>query len=366
MTDAMGPRAQGEGAAADASPAGSGRLPSFLVVGATKAGTASLHGYLRRHREVFVHPRKDLRFFADEREWRRGPGWYRDQFGAAGEAAAVGQVSNAYARHPVQTGVPERMAALVPDVRLVYLVREPFARLEAHYRRRFSAGHEWRGPEEALRADPSYVAASLYGLQLAEYRRHFASEQILVLRCEALLADPQPHLARLAEHLGIAHDPILPFCAEAGARGRRVATGALRRTPCVAPLRRSARQLGRAAARGPLGRAAAEADYALSDGLRAEIARLFAEDRHLLVDLAGPEAAAWPDPEAPVRLPPRPARVGRAAGFAEASVDWLGAALGIEQPLRRAGDEPSPAARAKGAAEGRKRRGGTPARRSRA
>ena len=332
-------------------PAGEGRLPSFLVIGATKAGTTSLHAYLRAHREVFVHPRKDLRYFAAEHEWRRGPEWYRAQFAGAGSAAAVGQVSNAYARHPVYAGAPERIAALLPDVRLVYLVREPFARIEAHYRWRLSSGHEWRGVEEALRADPSYVAASLYGLQLAEYRRHFAPEQILVLRCEALLADPEPELERLAEHLGIAHDPFLPFRAMAGAtRPRGLAAESPPRSPRAAPLRRSARQRARAAGGGPFGtwgRPAAEAEHRLSDGLRDEIARLLAEDRRLLVDLAGPEVAGWPDP---ATLAPRAPRLGPAAGFAEAAAGWLGARLGVEPTGARAKD--APALRTEGGTEG--------------
>ncbi len=329
----------GEAPGGERAPSG-GRLPDFLVIGATKAGTTSLHAYLRQHAEVFMHPRKELRYFTAEHEWRRGPDWYRAQFEGAGEARAMGQASNAYARHPVYSGVPERIAALLPDVRLVYLVREPFARLESHYRWRLSTGYEWRGPEEALRADPSYVAASLYGLQLAEYRRHFAADQILVLRCEALFADPQPALERLAAHLRVAHDPTLPFRAENVTRRRRVVAAPLRQMARVAPLRRSARQLGRAAARGPLGalsRSAGEADYRLSDGLRAEIAGLFAEDRRLLVDLAGREAAGWAEPAA-ASHGVAGARPGPAAGLAEAPAGWLGASLGIEPARRRAED----------------------------
>ena len=298
-----------------------GTLPDFLVIGATKAGTASLHAYLRQHPQVFVHPRREMRFFAAPHEWRRGPEWYHAQFEGAGGASAVGQVSDAYARHPVYAGVPERIAALVPEARLVYLVREPFARLEAHYRRRLSTGHEWRPPEEAFRADPSYVAASLYGLQLAEYRRRFNADRILVLRCEALLADPRPALRRLAGHLGVDHDPTLPF--------RAASAG-------PAPLRQSARRLGRAAARGPSGvlaRRAPEAEYGLPEALRGEIAHLFEQDRHLLVDLAGPHVADWGSDGARTRRPVG-ARAGPASGLAEAPASWLGPALGLPPAAR--------------------------------
>ena len=302
MTETPAAPSGGRPAPLGALPLG-GTLPDFLVIGATKAGTTSLHDYLSGHPQVFVHPRREMRFFAAEHEWRRGPEWYRAQFEGAGDALAVGQVSSAYARHPVHAGVAERIAAVLPEVRLVYLVREPFARLEAHYRQRLSTGHEWRRPEEAFRADPSYVAASLYGLQLAEYRRHFGADRILVLRCEALLCDPRPALARLAGHLSVDHDPALSFRARAAA---------------AAPLRRSARRFGRA--RG--------AEYGLPEALRGEIAHLFEQDRRLLIDLAGPEAAAWGVEGArPRRL--AGARAGRASGLAEAPAGWLGPALGL-------------------------------------
>ena len=287
-----------------------GRWPSFLLIGATKAGSASVYDYLRMHPGVFMHPKKELRYFTAEYNLKRGADWYREQFAGAGDARAVGEASNAYSRHPVFDGVAERIAALLPDVRLVYLVREPFARLEAHYRWRLSTGYEWRSPAEALEADPSYVAASLYGLQLAEYRRHFRADQILVLRSEALFERPRWHLARLSEHLGVAYDPRLPFRRRNSTRGRRVVAAPLRRL-AQGPLRRPLHRLGRATARSPLGGVlgsqASQAEYHLPPHLRSRIAHLFEEDRHLLRDLAGDEAADWPDP----RAGSRPGGVGR-------------------------------------------------------
>ena len=329
-------------------PRAGGRLPDFLLIGATKAGSTSLHAYLRQHAEVFIHPRKELRFLTAEHNWKRGPDWYRAQFEGAGRARAVGEASNAYTRHPAYAGVPERAAGLLPDARLIYLIREPFARLESHYRWRLSTGYEWRPPAEAFRADPSYVAASLYGLQLAEWRRHFDASRILLLRCEDVFADPQPHLRRLADHLGVAHDPSIPFRAENATRRRRVVAAPLRHM-ARGPLRRPVRRLGRAASRGPLGALsgmASEAAYRLPDELRAEIADLFADDRRLLADLAGEAVADWPvdRPLRPVAGP----RLRRAPGFAEAPAGWPGGslahALGIEPRGGDRCDEPPPRA----------------------
>ena len=289
-----------------------GRLPDFLVIGATKAGATSLCAYLRDHPQVFLHPRREMRFFSDAAAWARGPDWYASQFAGAGAARAVGEASSAYSRHPVYADVPERAASVVPDARLIYLVREPFARLESHYRWRRSTGHEWRPPQEAFLADRSYVAASLYGLQLAEWLRVFPSDRLLVLSAERLSTDPKAVLGRVCRHLDVEFDPRRPFRAERAAHRRRMAD---------AP-----RQGPRGPASRPLGRTTGLGGYDLPDGLRDEIAALFEEDRRLLTEIAGPEVARWPGPwEAP--RPPR--RFRRVPGFAETPAGWLAARLGL-------------------------------------
>lgn len=316
----------------DAETAPAGRLPNFLVIGATKAGSTSVCAYLREHPQVFLHHRKELRFFSAPHVWSRGPDWYAEQFAEAGDAVAVGEASNAYTRHPAYPGVPERAASVVPHARLIYLVREPFTRLESHYRWRLSTGYEWRPVEEALVADPSYVAASLYGLQLAEWLRFYPPESLLVIRCEQLFTEPKALLMRVCEHLGVEFDPRQPFRRENPTHERRAVAGVLRRLSkgrAGHPMRR----LGKRIANGGLGlgASAADAEYGLPQELHAEIAALFEEDRRLLREIAGPEVARWPQPHEAVR-PER--RLRRVPGFAEKPAGWLGAELGLTPAAR--------------------------------
>ena len=322
---------------ADAAPAG--RLPDFLLIGAAKAGSTSLHSYLTQHEQVFVHPRKELRFFTQEHNWERGPGWYAEQFEGAGTALAVGEGSNAYTRHPAYAGVPARAASVLPQAKLVYLTREPFARLESHYRWRLSTGYEWRPPAEAFRADPSYVAASLYGLQLAEWRALYPADQVLVMQCEALFSEPRAHLPVLCDFLGVEFDARLPFRRENVTQERWAVAGPIR-SIARGPLRRPARRLGRALARGSLriGAPVAEAEYHLPDGLRAEIEALFEDDRRLLADLAGADAARWPSVTEGSGAAPRLRRV---PGFAERAPGWLGAELGLPPASEVRADGPA-------------------------
>src|SRR5436190_12136822 len=100
-------------------------LPHFVVIGAMKAGTTSLWHYLRAHPRVYMPRIKELRYFQKGGALSRGLAWYEAQFAAAEPGQLAGEASPGYTKYPHQTGVPERMAAVIPDARLVYVVRDP-------------------------------------------------------------------------------------------------------------------------------------------------------------------------------------------------------------------------------------------------
>ncbi len=161
-------------------------LPNLIVIGAGRCGTTSLHRYLNLHPEIEMSPRKEPQFFNDW-NWDRGIAWYEKQFPA--EAPVIGESSPAYTGYPVLAHVPERMAEVVPDAKLIYLVRDPLERLVSGYRfRRWVLRQESRPFEEAV-ADvtgSTYVVASCYALQLEQYLPFYPLERILVLEQRAL------------------------------------------------------------------------------------------------------------------------------------------------------------------------------------
>jgi hypothetical protein len=269
-----------------------GRLPDFLLIGATKCGTTSLHRWLRAHPEIFM-PEKEVRFFTTEHNWGRGLDWYRSRFAAAEAARAVGEASNSYTRHPVYAGVPDRIAETLPEVRLVYVARNPMRRLESHYRHRLATGWEWRGADAAIAEDPRYVAASLYGAQMAEYLRRFDRSRILLLRAERLFADPGPELDALCRFLGVAPDRSRRYAAENVSAERRAAPRLLRELNRFKATRGLARRAARAVRRTPLARLGPPADrpeFRLGPERRAALTRLFEEDARRLAALMGETA----------------------------------------------------------------------------
>lgn len=193
----------------DPVPADGGRLPDLCVIGAAKSGTTSLHAYLDQHPEIGMAELKELRFFADPGH----AGWenrYRGLFPSG--TRLVGESSTMYTRAPGLPGVAERMKAMVPDVRLIYLVRDPAERALASYVEERYHGLEPRTAQEAFADldDPyhPYVSASRYAEQLALFLDHFPAQQILVLPLEDLDQRPEQTMRRVFTFLGV--DPSVP------------------------------------------------------------------------------------------------------------------------------------------------------------
>ena len=181
-----------------------GRLPNFLLIGAMKAGTTSLFHYLKGHPQIFVPAYKAPEFFVAESNLHRGVNWYRKQFAGAGpDKIAVGEASNSYAKYPRFDGVPQRIAEHIPDVRLIYIVRDPIDRILSHYRTRFAEGIEKLPLEEAVFSNPIYLNYSKYALQIEQYLKHVAREQLLVITADALRNDRQRTVQSVYKFLGV-------------------------------------------------------------------------------------------------------------------------------------------------------------------
>lgn len=184
-------------------------LPTFLVIGAMKAGTTSLYHYLAAHPDVYMASVKELDFFVEAANWDRGTDWYRKQFDDARGAAAIGEASTAYAKHPIVPGVPERIASVIPDCRLIYVLRDPIDRIRSHYQHRVAIGTERAPLEKAVVDDPIYVTCSSYAAQIERYLDRFPREQLLLITSEHLRSDRAATMRRVFRFVGV-DDRIVP------------------------------------------------------------------------------------------------------------------------------------------------------------
>jgi hypothetical protein len=177
-------------------------LPTFIVIGAMKCGTTSLYYYLGAHPEIEMSDRKETDFFVAEHNYDKGPDWYERRFPEGGRAR--GECSPNYTKAHLFPGVARRMRTLVPDARLVYMVRDPIDRIISHYVGRRAEGKEPRSFREAVtEPDNNYVRTSRYFRQLRPYREAFGDDQIRVWALEDLAARPSEVLRELHRFLGV-------------------------------------------------------------------------------------------------------------------------------------------------------------------
>lgn len=168
-----------------------GVLPNLIIIGAQKCGTSSLHYYLNLHPEISMSREKELHFFSRERYWNRGIDWYKSHF--IGSKKIFGEASPSYTIYPFRKRVAERMYSVVPNARLIYMVRDPLDRMVSHYIHRYAIGWESRPIEEALGqgAQSIYVAVSRYHMQLEQYLKYFPRSNILIITLEELFGHRQ-------------------------------------------------------------------------------------------------------------------------------------------------------------------------------
>jgi hypothetical protein len=152
----------------------------LVVIGAQKCGTSGLHYYLSLHPEISMSAPKELNFFIKERNWDRGVEWYAGHFDP--DVAVRGESSPNYTAYPHHAGVPERMHSVVPDARLIFLVRDPIERISAHWVHNYAKRRE-KGDVAATVMHPNttYVLRSQYFMQLSQFLKRFRPEQVLIL-----------------------------------------------------------------------------------------------------------------------------------------------------------------------------------------
>jgi hypothetical protein len=243
---------------------------------------------------------KELGFFAAELRWSRGVEWYAAQFR---DAPVRGEASPAYTLYPVFDGMPRRMAALVPEARLIYIVRDPLDRLLSHYRYlRFVLGLE-RLPLEEVVTDfqtSRYVAASSYHRQLEQYLAHFSADRILVLDQHDLLATREATMRRTYGFLGVDDAFVAPqfarvYNASAGLRANRGGHLAIHLLEVVVGSSRAAALRARVPLQlmRPLMHNQEQHELRLDPGLRSELGCYLGDQADRLRQLTGMRFASW-------------------------------------------------------------------------
>jgi hypothetical protein len=199
-------------------------MPDFLVIGAYKSGTTTVHHALRAHPAIFLPSRTEPTFFAFQdagpdthpqaRESIRDVDAYRALFRPAPAEALRGEVSPAYLAHPAACA---NIARHAPDARLVAVLRHPVERAYSDYLMYVRDGLEPytdfgraldEQDERRLAGLPTgyYVSTGYYGAQLEPYYERFGRERVLVLLFEDLTRDLRSGMRQIYRFLGVDED----------------------------------------------------------------------------------------------------------------------------------------------------------------
>lgn len=177
-------------------------LPDFVIIGAMKCGTSTLHAQLAAQPQFFMSEPKEPNFFSNDEIYAKTEGWYRGLFRDAPAGAIKGESSTHYTKLPTYPKSVERLAALIPDAKFIYVMRDPVERLISHYIHEWTQGVIICGLDEAIGKHPELVAYSRYAYQLEPWIARFGGERILPVIFEKLTREPDAELKRIAAFLG--------------------------------------------------------------------------------------------------------------------------------------------------------------------
>ena len=199
------------------------KLPDFIIGGAMKSGTTTVHKILESHPDVaFAH--EELGFF-DMDDWLQHPdfnyfdskknqwyapllmkdnvlwNWYYSQFPERSNKTLIGEDSTTYL---TSSRVAERLAMQHKPIKVIFVLRHPTKRCISNYLHAVKSGRAFDTFENTLKYNPhSIIKRSLYKEQLEVYYKHLPANQIKVILFEDLVSNKRQTVQDLCDFLGL-------------------------------------------------------------------------------------------------------------------------------------------------------------------
>ncbi len=174
----------------------------FVIVGAKKCGTTSLADQLNQLGEICFCKEKEPHFFSKTKQWQEGLADYMSLYDSQ-PGQLLGEASTTYT---FCDEYPEAISSLYehnPQMKLIYLVRDPVARIESHFNHRLRNSRVSRNTIECLGSHPCFFERSEYFRQLQHVRRFFPENQVKVIIFEEYIKEPRKVLAEVLTFLNL-------------------------------------------------------------------------------------------------------------------------------------------------------------------
>jgi hypothetical protein len=201
-------------------------FPNAVIIGGMKCGTTSLNAWLREHPGVAFSSQKEIHFF--DKHFERGTHWYKTHFPLwerLSGATCTLEATPSYLYRAAQ--VAPRMHALIPNAKLIVMLRNPVNRAISHYGHACRNHRETRPPEVALMSDftsngqrPNhYKSRGFYAKQLAHFLDLYPRTNILIIKSEEFFDNPSTTYQQVLNFLNLESKPL-----PANAKARNIST----------------------------------------------------------------------------------------------------------------------------------------------
>lgn len=215
-------------------------LPNFLIIGAARSGTTSLYEYLSKHPSIIPGIGKEVYFF--DKQFSKGINWYKSFFptklnmsrtqNKLQSKCLTGEATPRYLHYP---HAPKRIFSMLPNVKLIVLLRNPIDRAYSHYQMEVDSGHEKLSFEDAISNEEekitndmkkmvidenfysvnfyrkSYLTRGIYAAQLERWFEYFPKEQFMILKSEDLYSNPSKIYKQVLDFLDLPKHELNSF-----------------------------------------------------------------------------------------------------------------------------------------------------------
>jgi hypothetical protein len=179
------------------------KLVNFMIIGVQKCGTTSLSSHITKHPQINFCKQKEPDFFSKNSNWHKQLKEYHSLFDCANPGCILGEASTTYSWLLEYPDTPNRLFKYNPDLRFVYIVRDPVERIRSHYMHHYLKARTKYGFLEEVLSDPTYINHSRYAIQIRQYIELFGKDSFYFLTLEDYKNNTEHHLENIFEFLGV-------------------------------------------------------------------------------------------------------------------------------------------------------------------
>jgi len=176
--------------------------PDFIIIGAMKSATSTLHSQLALQEGIFMTTPKEPNYFSDDDQYAKGETWYKSLFSEAKNSDLCGESSTHYTKLPHHPLAVKRMAKNLTSPKLIYVMRHPIDRLVSHYIHQWSQHVMTCDINKAINQYDELIAYGCYAQQLQPYIDQYGRENILCIFMESIKHNPQGQLEKVVSFVG--------------------------------------------------------------------------------------------------------------------------------------------------------------------